>query len=151
MAPKTAPKSTSAMPRARRSGGYMSPAAVRASSAVALAAPTSARPASTSGADAVVLPSAASPQPTTPAQNPAARTGTRPTRSIARPAGTATSAPVASTIAGPSPSRPSTSSTSTSVSDATAAESWSIAEFVASAADSSAVLRRTGSAACDTR
>ena len=40
IAPNTAPKSTSAMPRARRSGGYMSPAAVRASSAVPLAAPT---------------------------------------------------------------------------------------------------------------
>ncbi len=42
------------------------------------------------------------------------------------------------------------SSTRTSVSDATAAASWSVAEFIASEPDSSAVLRRMGSAASDT-
>ena len=67
-------------------------------------------------------------------------------RSIARPAGSAASAPAASTIAGPSPSSPFTSRTSTSVSDATAAESCSIAEFAASAEARRIVLRRTGSA-----
>ena len=66
IAPKTAPNSTSAMPCARRSGGYMSPAAVRASSAVPLAVPTSTRPPSTAGADGSALPSAASAQPPTP-------------------------------------------------------------------------------------
>ena len=66
IAPKTAPKSTNAMPRARRSGGYMSPAAVRASSATPLAAPTPISPASTTGADSVALPSAARPQPAMP-------------------------------------------------------------------------------------
>ena len=44
----------------------MSPAAVRASSAVPLAAPTRTRPTSTTGADAGALPSAASPQPIDP-------------------------------------------------------------------------------------
>ena len=92
------------------------------------------------------LPSAARPQPAIPAAKPAASTGTRPKRSMSRPAGSATSAPDASTIAGPSPSSPSTCSTRTSVSDATAAASWSVAEFVASEPDSSAVLRRMGSA-----
>ena len=53
IAPKTEPNRTSAIPRARRSGGYMSPAAVRASSAQALAAPTSTSPASTTTAPAV--------------------------------------------------------------------------------------------------
>ncbi len=146
IAPNTAPNRTSAMPCARRAGGYMSPAAVRASSAVPLAAPTATSPSSTIGADPRALPAAASAQPTAPAQKPPASTGTRPIRSIARPAGSAASAPDARTIAGPSPSSPRTSRTSTSVSDATAAESCSIAELAASAAASSAVLRRTGSA-----
>ena len=44
IAPKTAPTRTSAMPRARRSGGYMSPAAARASSDVPLAVPTRTSP-----------------------------------------------------------------------------------------------------------
>src|SRR5919108_800084 len=50
----------------------------------------------------------------------------------------------ARTIAGPRPSSPSTSNTRTSVIEATAAESWSIAELVASAAESSAVFRAIG-------
>ncbi len=66
IAPKTAPNSTSAMPCARRSGGYMSPAAVRASSAVPLAVPTSTSPPSTAIADGSALPSAARAQPPTP-------------------------------------------------------------------------------------
>src|SRR5215210_6941303 len=145
IAPKTAPKSTSAMPRARCSGGYMSPAAVRASSAVPLAAPTHTSPNRTTGADSSEEPNPASTPPRPPAANPAARTGTRPKRSIARPAGSAASAPEASTMAGPSPSSWSTPSTSTRVSEATAAESCSMPEFAASDADSSSVLRRIGS------
>ena len=47
IAPNTEPTSTSAIPRARRSGGYMSAAAVRASSAVPDAIPTHTSPAST--------------------------------------------------------------------------------------------------------
>ena len=65
-------------------------------------------------------------------------------RSISRPAGRAASAPAASTIAGPRPSSPSTWTTCTSVSDATAAASCSVAEFIASELDSSAVLRPIG-------
>src|SRR5829696_3035091 len=145
IAPNTAPKSTSAMPRARRWGGYMSPAAVRASSAVPLAAPTHSSPARTTGADSSLEPRPASAPPRPPVANSAASTGTRPKRSIARPAGSAASAPEASTIAGPSPSSWSTPTTSTSVSDATAADSCSIAELAASDADSRKVLRRTGS------
>ena len=147
IAPNTAPNSTSAIPCARRSGGYMSPAAARASSAVPLAAPTPVRPTSTAGAESTALPSAASPQPADPTTKPSASTGTRPTRSIARPAGSAASAPEASTIAGPRPSRPSTPTTETSVSEATAADSCSVPELAASAADSSAVLRRMCSSA----
>ena len=78
------------------------------------------------------------------ARSPSASTGTRPKRSIARPAGSAASAPEPSTIAGPSPSSPFTPMTSTNVSDATAAESWSIAELAARAAARSAVFRRIG-------
>src|SRR4051794_16096440 len=63
---------------------------------------------------------------------------------MARPAGSAASAPEASTIAGPSPSSPLTPSTLTSVSDATAADSWSVPEFAASDAESRIVLRRIG-------
>jgi len=68
---------------------------------------------------------------------------------MARPAGSAASAPAASTIAGPSPSRPSTPDTRTNVSDATAAESCIIPEFAARAAESRAVLRRMGSRSGD--
>ena len=67
-APKTAPKRTRAMPRARRSGGYMSPAAVRASSATPLAAPTPIRPSSTTGAEVAEHPSAAHAHPAMPMQ-----------------------------------------------------------------------------------
>ena len=99
----------------------MSPAAVRASSAVPLAIPTSTKPASTSTAISAAHPIAANTPPTAPITKPAASTGTRPTRSMARPANGAASAPEASTIAGPRPSSPSMPSTCTSVSDATAA------------------------------
>ena len=145
IAPNTAPNSTSAIPRARCDGGYMSPAAVRASSDVPLEAPTPTRPASTSGAESVVQPIAASVPPAPPSTNPPAITGTRPIRSISRPAGSAASAPLASTMAGPRPSSPSTPTTSTSVSDDTAADSCSMPELAASAADSRNVLRRIGS------
>ncbi len=52
------------MPRARRSGGYMSPAAVRISSAMPLAAPVSANPRITSGAEPTFVASAVSAHPT---------------------------------------------------------------------------------------
>ena len=75
------------MPRARRSGGYMSPAAVRASSATPPAAPVSAMPAITTAVESVRVASATSEQPSDAITNPPAITGTRPKRSIARPAG----------------------------------------------------------------
>ena len=50
IAPNTAPNRTSAMPCARRSGGYMSPAAVRASRAMPLAIPISTNAVKTSTA-----------------------------------------------------------------------------------------------------
>ena len=122
----------------------MSAAAVRASSAVPPAAPTQTSPMNTGGADSSVLPSAASTPPSVPITKPVAITGTRPNRSIARPAGNAASAPDASTIAGPRPSSPLTPITSTNVSEATAAESCIIPEFAASDAERRAVLRRIG-------
>ena len=51
------------MPRARRSGGYMSPAAVRISSAIPFAAPVSAKPAITAGVESMFVASAVSEQP----------------------------------------------------------------------------------------
>ena len=106
----------------------MSPAAVRISSAIPLAAPVSAKPRITSGVDPRFVASAVSPQPAAAIRNPLPITGLRPTRSIARPAGTAASAPDVRKIAGPSPSNPSTPVTSTNVSEETAATSWSTAE-----------------------
>jgi hypothetical protein len=72
--------------------------------------------------------------PAIPSAKPVTSTGTRPKRSMARPAGSAKSAPVPRTIAGPSPTRLRTPTTRTTVSVATAAESCSIAEFAASEA-----------------
>ena len=86
-APKSAPKSTSDIPRARRAGGNMSAAAVRASSTVPCATPTSAKPVTTIVADSTSQPSAVTTQPTMPATQPPARTGIRPTWSISLPAG----------------------------------------------------------------
>lgn len=141
MAPKTAPKRTSAIPRARRVGGYMSPAAVRASSEMPPAAPTQRSPGTTPAGESAAEPSAVSNPPMTPSPKPTARTGIRPKRSMARPAGRAANAPVARTSAGPRPSSPSISTTSAKVIVATAAESCSVAELAASAAERSAVLR----------
>ena len=109
-----------------------------------LAMPISTNAVKTSTALSEAEPVAATTPPTAPMAKPAASTGTRPTRSIARPANGAVSAPHASTIAGPRPSRPSIPSTWTSVIDATAACSWSMPEFAASAADRSAVFRGIG-------
>ena len=106
IAPNTAPNRTSAMPCARRSGGYMSPAAVRASSAMPLAIPISTNAVNTSTALSDAEPAAATTPPTAPMAKPAASTGTRPTRSIARPANGAASAPHASTTAGPEAEQP---------------------------------------------
>ena len=64
IAPNTAPKSTYEIPRARRSGGYMSPAAVRISSATPFAAPVSPKPTSSTAADSMFVASAVRQQPT---------------------------------------------------------------------------------------
>ena len=116
------------MPRARRSGGYMSPAAVRISSAIPLALPVSQKPRITSGVESAAVAAAVRAHPAVAIAYPAAITGRRPSRSIARPAGRAVSADAVRKIAGPSPSRPSTPVTSTKVSEDTAATSWSTAE-----------------------
>src|SRR5215218_4938519 len=124
----------------------MSPAAVRISSAMPLAAPVSANPRITSGVDRAPVASAVIPQPAAAIRNPPPITGRRPTASIARPAGTAASADAVRKIAGPSPSSPSTPVTSTNVSDDTAATSCSTAEYTAIVVASSSVLRPTLSA-----
>ena len=122
-APKSAPKRTYEIPRARRSGGYMSAAAARASRIVPCAIPTRAKPAITSTAESTSQPSAVVRQPAMPARQPPARTGTRPYRSIRRPAGSAASAPAVRKMAGPRPRIPSMSVTSTSVTVPTATAS----------------------------
>jgi hypothetical protein len=132
------------MPRARRSGGYMSPAAVRASSAIPIALPTATNPRMSNGADSIPQASAVSRQPATPRPKPPARTGTRPKRSISLPAGSALTAPETRKIAGPRPRIPSIPVTSTSDVVATATPSWSIPERAASDDASSRVLRLTG-------
>ena len=83
------------MPRARRSGGYMSPAAVRMSSVTAPDTPIRTKPGMTAKAVFQCVPSAVSAQPAEPRRKPIAITGTRPKRSIARPAGSAESAAAA--------------------------------------------------------
>ena len=122
----------------------MSPGRRAREQRVPLAIPISTNAVNTSTALSDAEPAAATTPPTAPIAKPAASTGTRPTRSIARPANGAASAPHASTTAGPRPSRPSMPSTWTSVIEATAAWSWSMPEFAASAADRSAVLRPIG-------
>src|SRR5436305_8877010 len=147
IAPKTEPKRTYEIPRARRAAGYMSPAAVRISSDVALTTPIRTNPAITRRVESVRVASAVNPQPIAPSAKPALITGVRPTRSISRPAGTAVRAEALRKIAGPSPRRPLTPVTRTNVSDDTAATSWSTAELTAIVAARRSVLRRTGSAA----
>ena len=71
----------------------MSPAAVRASRAIPCAPPIAAKPVTSSTAESIPQASAVTQQPTIPSAKPPASTGTRPTRSISRPAGIALSAP----------------------------------------------------------
>src|SRR5262245_59688242 len=132
------------MPRARRSGGYMSPAAVRIRSAMPLAAPMQAKPRITSGVDPVRVASPVMQQPTLASEKPPVITGVRPIRSIRRPAGTAVTPENVRKIAGPRPSNPRTPVTSTNVSDDTAATSCRTAEFTAMVAERRMVLRRIG-------
>src|SRR5439155_79734 len=87
IAPKTEPNNTYEIPRARRAGGYMSPAAVRMRSEIPLDAPTSAKPAITVTVELVRVARAVSAHPPAPRAKPAVITGVRPTRSIRRPAG----------------------------------------------------------------
>src|SRR2546423_14832785 len=134
------------MPRARRAGGYMSPAAVRIRSDTALAAPINAKPAITSSVESSRVARAVTAQPTAPTAKPKLITGVRPKRSIKRPAGIEVSADAVRKIAGPRPSRPRTPVTRTKVSDDTAATSWSTAELTAIVAARRMVLRRMGRA-----
>src|SRR4029450_13253300 len=103
IAPNTAPERTYAIPRARRAGGYMSPAAVRIRSATPPEAPTRTKPAMTGTACSVAVPSAVRTQPMEPSAKPVRMIGTRPKRSIAHPAGNDDSAEAVRKIAGPSP------------------------------------------------
>ena len=102
-APNRAPKRTYEIARAFFSGGYMSAAAVRASRTPPFMAPTPTKPRITSGALSTTHPSAVIRQATTPTTKPPAITGTRPNRSISRPAGSAATAPAVRKIAGPRP------------------------------------------------
>src|SRR3954467_647311 len=144
IAPNTDPKSTYEMPRARRAGGHMSPAAARVSNEIPLEAPTNTKPGSRAAVEPVLVASAVSRQPQEPSAKPTVSTGTRPKRSISRPAGTAVSPEEGRKIAGPRPSRPLTPVTSTNVSDETAAVSWRTAEFTAIVAARITVLRLIG-------
>ena len=99
----------SEIPRARRSGGYMSAAAARGPAG---SSPARRRRARSRGSRASAGVDRAaerrrSSSPTIPARQPPASTGTRPYRSISRPAGSAASAPAVRKIAGPSPRIPS--------------------------------------------
>ena len=143
-APNTAPKRTSEMPRARRSAGYMSAAAARERSTVPDAAPTSARPRTTSAVDDQAQPNATVHVATMPVAKPPEMTGIRPNRSIARPAGSAASAAVERKIAGPSPTMLRTPVTVTSVVVPTATATCSIPPDAARPAARSRVLRRIG-------
>ena len=142
-APNSEPNSTSEMPRPRLAGGYRSAAATRASSTVPLETPISMNPGITSSHVSAAEPAAASTQPATPHRQPAASTGTRPRRSIARPAGSAASAADARNTAGPSPRIDSMPVTRTSVIVATATTSCSIPERHVRVAARSTVERRT--------
>ena len=132
------------MPRARRSGGYMSAAAARERRIVPCETPTSAKPATTIAADSTSQPSAVVRQPAIPATQPPASTGIRPSRSISRPAGSAASAPAVRKIAGPSPRMPSTPVTRTSVTVPTATASCTIPDRHVRVAASRIVFRRIG-------
>ena len=66
------------MPRARRSGGYMSPAAVRIKSATPPAAPVMHMPTISCGAEPVLVASAISEQPAAAITKPATITGRLP-------------------------------------------------------------------------
>ena len=91
IAPKTAPNRTSAIPRAgARAGTCRRPPCAEQRRRAAV--PRGAGPGD-GGGESIALPSAASEQPARPSAKPPARTGTRPKRSIARPAGSAVSAP----------------------------------------------------------
>jgi hypothetical protein len=106
----------------------MSPAAVRMSSAIPLAAPVIMKPRMSAGAESTFVASATRAHPAAADRKPPATTGRRPTRSIARPAGRAVTAEATRKIAGPRPRRPSIPVTSTNVMDETAATSCSTAE-----------------------
>ena len=124
-APNRAPKRTYEIARAFFSGGYMSAAAVRASRTPPFMAPTPTKPRTTSEALSTTHPSAVIRQATTPMTKPPAITGTRPNRSISRPAGSAATAPAVRKIAGPRPRIDSTPVTRTRVIVATATASCS--------------------------
>ena len=129
-APKSEPESTYEIPRARRSGGYMSAPAARARRIVPEAIPTSANPIPTGTPDSTAQPRAVKPQPSAPTTKPPAITGTRPNRSISRPAGSEAMAAAVRKIAGPSPRMPLTPVTRTRVTVETATTSCTVPDSV---------------------
>ena len=145
-APKSAPKSTYEIARARRSGGYMSAAAVRASRTAPFIAPTPTKPRTTAAELSTAQPTAVSAHPAAPIAKPPAITVTRPIRSISRPAGRAARAPAVMKIAGPRPRIDSMPVTRTRVIVATATASWRTPERTTRQALRRKVLRRTGCA-----
>src|SRR3954451_8375203 len=78
IAPKTDPNSTYEMPRARRNGRYISPAAVRTRSADALEDPVRMKPTITAAVEPTWVPSAVTAQPVPPTMKPTMSTGLRP-------------------------------------------------------------------------
>ena len=123
----------------------MSAAAVRASRTAPFIAPTPTKPRTTS-ADAVDRAAERRQRRirAAPIAKPPAITGTRPIRSISRPAGRAARAPAVRKIAGPSPRIDSIPVTRTSVIVATATASWRTPERTSRQSESRNVLRRTG-------
>lgn len=109
------------MPLARRSGEYMSAAAARESITVPYEAPMRTSPKTTATVESREAPKPTSTHPRMPRVKPPASTGTRPKRSIARPAGRAASAAVLMNMAGPSPTSPSRPVTASKVIGVTAA------------------------------
>ncbi len=122
----------------------MSPAAARMSWPVAPAAPIRMNPGTAIHPDCRYAPRLVSAAPSIPITNPLARTGTRPIRSINRPAGNEVNADETRESAGPSPRRLVAPVTSAKVSADTADTNWSVAEFTATAEASKIVLRRIG-------
>ena len=144
MAPKTAPKSTYEMPRARRSGGYMSPPRCPREVDDAVACADAEKSYDHHGRRVEVNAKTGEQVACDAGHEAGGKHRIRPCRSIALPPTQAEPAAAVRKIAGPSPSRPSTPVTSTNVIVATAAESEIPAPLTAMQPDRSSVFRSIG-------